>query len=198
VSVMDPDQPIITPTPVFPAPEEQPQTSGEQLVAEGLPERDSQERLDPDPTGPFELEDGTRVQVLPLKTRQTLRLFRIITRGGASLLEEMDLFGGNQDDFAQKLMALLVFAIPEAEDETVDFLRSMVEAPGPFDTAEAKLQAELSLTAALENPELDDLLSIIQVIVAREADDLRSLGNRIRKMFETMTKGGMLKTPPKV
>src|SRR6188768_723103 len=71
------------------------------------------------------LVSGHEVRVLRIKLRQLLRLLKILAGGAGSA---MQLF--NQDDSdeetATSIMLALALAIPEAEDETVDFIQSVV------------------------------------------------------------------------
>ena len=46
----------------------------------------------------------------------------------------------------------------------------------------------------LDNPELDDLVTVIEAVVRREADDLVALGKRLGAMFRLAEKTGQI--PP--
>lgn len=178
--------PVELPTPQ-PSPLSQPVTEQMPSVA---PELD---RLDP-VAGPVTLSSGVEVDIMPLKARQFFKLLRIITRGGATMLPQMGLSMNMEDGaFAANLIGLVVFSIPEAEDEAVDFVRSMVDVKNA-QLMEKKFREErrIQLWQELENPELDDLITIVEAVVLREADDLKSLGKRLQKMFALAQRTGQV------
>lgn len=147
------------------------------------------------------LSNGVVVRLLRLKTRQFFRMLRIVTRGAGGFLSDVGLsMEDSTDDFIAKLLGLLVIAIPEAENEAIEFIGSMVEPDGLVDTPKMskddKAQNELlwlNLQDALRNPELEDFIDIIEAIVRREASDMQALGKRLRRMFEVAQKVGLTK-----
>lgn len=144
------------------------------------------DRLDPQ-FQIVELSDGTKVRIQPLKLRQFLKMMRIVTRGGANVLSSVALnFTGDAEAFATSLIAVVLFSLPEAEDETVEFLRAMVT---PVDES-----AKATVDALLADPELDDAVTIIEAVVRREAPDLKALGSRLGTMFQTAQKMGAAPT----
>lgn len=153
------------------------------------PERDETERVDPQPTTTdaqgqsLVLANGARVELQPLKLRQFLRLLRILTRGAAANMDAIDLDMEDSEKFIAGLLSLLLFAIPEAEDETVDFLQSIVTPAGLTGDAAADDLLWTTTFENLVNPSLDDTLSILQRLVEVEGEDIRGLGKRVRKMF---------------
>lgn len=164
-----------------------------------VPARSETERLDPNPE-PVEttLLNGMTIEVEPMRLRQFLRLLRIVTRGGASMMNMINP-DPDRDDFAQQLGALLLFAIPEAEDETVQFVQTIVRpanmAQGSSVTKAQQVengQRISELVDYLENPELEDLVTIIQKLIEQEADDLRALGKRLAAMFKAAQKMGVV------
>jgi hypothetical protein len=103
------------------------------------------------------------------------------------------------DEFGAKLVALLAFAIPDAEDEVFEFLRSMVKPAGlrqgskllkPDIAENDRLEEELY--SQLYNPELGDTLTLIEAIVKRESEDLQALGKRLMAMFDLAKKTGQV------
>lgn len=147
------------------------------------------------------LSTGTVVTINDLKTRQFFRLMRIVTTGAGHMLSTYRLDGDlSSDEFMGRLLALIVLSVPEAEDEAVEFLRGMcvpngLRAPYPGQplSKDAKSYNDslwAQLYAELENPELEDTIDIISVIVRREAGDIQSLGKKLRKMFDVVSKTG--------
>jgi hypothetical protein len=145
------------------------------------------------------LSSGTVVTIVPLKLREMLRLIRIVTRGGAQMLPNLRFAGASPMDFAAQLVAIVLFSLPEAEDEAVEFVRAMVRPTdlrsGSSDADKAYNSQQQDLLAEeLSNPELDDVVSIFEVVVSREAADLQSLGKRLRSAFSLAEKVGQVPT----
>lgn len=146
--------------------------------------------LDPTPE-PVKLADGTVVEIQDLKTRQFFKLLRIITRGSMPMFADGDFFNvdGDAEEFTRRLLSVLILSIPDAEDEAIDFLRSLVRPAGliegrKLNKADAERNAELTarVDLVLDNPELDDLVTIIETVVRREAADIQALGKRLAGM----------------
>lgn len=151
------------------------------------------ERLDPNPRD-VTLSTGTEVSIKPMRMREFFKLLRIITRGGAEILGNMRLsLNMPEDEFVAQFLALLFFAIPEAEDETEEFLAAMVEPKALTGNKKADEAERTRLEAELDNPELEDAFAIIEAIVRNEAKDLQALGNRLRAAFNLAEKTGQLK-----
>lgn len=151
------------------------------------------------------LSTGTVVVYEPLKTRQFFGLLRIVTRGAGSALGDPALFSLNSDttaeEWGQKLLALILVAVPNAENETVAFIQSMVKPDGLIDKPVQSLtKADKAHNAALwtklseelYNPELEDTLTILEDVVKRESSDLVALGKRVATMLRIAQKTGQL------
>jgi hypothetical protein len=141
------------------------------------------------------LASGTEVRVLRLKTRQLMKLMRILTTGAGTALAEIQFDADTPTDvIVPQLIALVAFSIPEAEEETIDFVRSMVEPANlihdPRSKPEHEVNADLlsALDAELNNPELDDLMSIIETVAKVEGPHLASLGKRLGALFAARPK----------
>ena len=156
------------------------------------PERDEIERLLSDTSHTLKLSTGSTVRIRPLKLREFLRLLRIITRGGSALMGNMELDFENTEDFVQSLLAIIMFSIPEAEQETIDFITAMCEPESLSGNAKDDAQAFGLLARELDNPELEDMTNILAVIVRTEGRDLQALGKRLRTMFDVAKKMGVI------
>jgi hypothetical protein len=147
-----------------------------------------------------ELTTGFKVRVLPLKSRQFFKLLRIITHGAGGLLMNLNFSSEDtEEQFGAKLLALVGYAIPDAEDEVIEFLLSITEADGTkagrrLSKEEKATNAELheNLLDELDNPELGDLVTLVEAIVTREASDLQALGKRLKQMFDLAKKTGQI------
>ena len=167
----------------------------EEIEASPEPEtvtsEDEMERLDPVPDT-YTFADGTTVAIERLKTRQFFKLLRIITHGGMDALQSIRLDPRQGTEvFTENLIALLIFAVPESEDETIEFLRAMVvpqqvvvpdDVP-PSSVAKVadnlRIAAKAKVDAEFTNMGLDDLLGLVEVIIRREAPELKALGIRL-------------------
>lgn len=157
---------------------------------EADPEKDEITALLENPNGPFELTTGTKVVIRQLKLREFLRLLKIISRGAAfSGGLQLDFDDPNQ--FVQTLIAMVLLAIPEAEDETIEFVQSMVDPANISSDRKTAIEQRTALFEELDNPEIEDLINVIGVIVASEGRDLQKLGKRLKTMFGVASKMGL-------
>lgn len=153
------------------------------------------DRLDPLPDK-LKLKNGIEFTVNPMRLRQFLALLRILTRGASGFLASGGLTARDPEEFARQLMMLLLLAIPESEEETIEFVKTLT---APVLTGNPEIDEEISqnLDATLTDPELEDIVLIFQKLVQNEAEDLRSLGNRLRSMMTVATKMGLTNDKPK-
>ncbi len=160
------------------------------------------DRLDP-PSESISLRSGTKARLLRLKMRQMFRLLRIVTRGGASYLPVLrDALASATDEdaaevFGTQLLAVALIALPEAEDEAVEFIMSVVE-PVELTHGKDKQSRErnealrTSLADELYNPDPDDVVTIIEAVIGREKDDLVALGKRLAAAWQVAAKTGQV------
>jgi hypothetical protein len=145
--------------------------------------------LDPE-SDIIQLESGDRVVIQRLRTRQMFRLLKILTHGAGPALNNLNV-GADTAEFITQLIAVTVMAIPNAEDETIDFVLSMVDSADTIDPPRTKADRarneELrdNLAANLLNPSLDDLLSIIEIVIRKEAPEIAALGKRLGALLQT-------------
>src|ERR1051325_7998633 len=88
--------------------------------------------LDPVPER-VTLISGTVVELESLRSRQFFKFLRIITIGALPALRDGKLFSTDavdEGEFASRLIAAMVMAVPNAEDETIEWLMSMVRPVG--------------------------------------------------------------------
>lgn len=139
------------------------------------------------------LSNGHQLELKQLKARQLFSLMRIITRGAFELMPSLMSNMGQQtaDEFANSLIAVAVWAVPEAPEATLDFLRSMlVFDMGPDNKVSERGMEDIEL---LMDPEMEDILEIVSAIIVNNSDDLVSLGKKMRGALEVMKKTGQLK-----
>lgn len=174
----------------------------DELVSALEQDENELDRLDPVPEI-VTLKSGIEVRVLDLRTRQLFKLLRIITHGAGQALMQSGLdFGDDAGVFMQKLVTLVVFSIPDAEQEAIEFLQSMLEPVGlcdkpPRDLTDKERQHNLDLWTELNqetwNPDPEDTLDLIENFVRREAKDIQALGKRVRRFLDLASKTGQLK-----
>lgn len=146
------------------------------------------------------LSNGIKVSIFPLKARQFFKLMRIMTRGGSILMMTalVNDFGNmTVDEFASQLVGLLLYSVPEAPEATFEFLYSMIDME-PFqksgkDGFEWTKEGQ-AINALLNDPELEDVMTIIQQVVEDNKHDLSGLGKKIKSLFAVAEKTGQLKT----
>lgn len=146
------------------------------------------------------LESGSQILVQRLKTRQLMRLMKVLTRGAGEAITSLS-FGEetSTEEFTGNLIGAVILSIPEAENETIDFIQSMVLPVGIIERPRTKPEIEVNeglLTALAEelaNPELDDLVTIVEHIVTTEAPHMLALGKRLAVLFKMQTKSDTAK-----
>lgn len=147
------------------------------------------ETLLPDERPHITLSDGTVVVTTPMRTRSLLRLLKILTRGVFWAIPQ--LMKADKDTVVEEVLGALIIAIPEAEDATIEFVKSVVTIPG---SAAAKDRAALDLH--LDDPPLDDLMAIMEQVISYEAEDLTALGNRLTGMLRIAEKANQVPATP--
>lgn len=136
---------------------------------------------------PLVLANGQEVKIERLRTRALMSLLKILTRGASEALATIR-FGDDvsQEEFTGQLIGAVVLAIPEAEDETIEFINRMVSPSGVRTGGrlskadiERNVEMEQELRRTLDDPELDDLVKIISEIVKTEAPHIIALGKTL-------------------
>lgn len=149
------------------------------------------------------LAGGTQVVIERLRARQFFKLLRIVTHGAMPALNTMNMLpdpNGDRGEFVTKLLSMVVLSIPDAEEETLDFIASMCTPVGlrPGGRKASKEDVEYnaslwtSLGQELHNPELDDLVTIIEAVIRAESDDIQALGKRLAALFRLAEKTGQV------
>lgn len=149
------------------------------------------------------LDDGTVVLINRLKTREMMSLLKILTRGAGSVLGEIGLSSDmDSGEFTGALLGATVLAIPEAEDEAIEFVTRMVSPKGVIEgrklsRPEQEINEEIHthLASILDNPELIDLITIISKVVEIEAPNIQSLGKSLAAIWKIQTAATKAKSP---
>jgi hypothetical protein len=152
----------------------------------------------------LQLEAGVFVEFVPLRTREFFRLLKIVTNGAGPMLLRMDFTAGDSEEaYVAKLLGLVLASVPNAEDESIEFIQSICRPVGVIDRPERDLSKgdrernEALWTGfykALQNPDIMDTVNIIEAVVRREATDMRALGKRVQAMLEMARKTGQIPT----
>ena len=133
------------------------------------------------------LESGFEVNVVRLKTRQLFKLLKVITRGVGPVLSNLSFSQETStEEFTSTLLTAVLLAIPEAEDESIEFIRGMVEPANLIERPKSKPEKEVNAGLELElddaltdNPELEDTVAIIERVIRVEAPHIQALGKRL-------------------
>lgn len=159
------------------------------------------DKLDPE-SERVQLHSGIFVRFESLRGRQFMKLLRIVTHGalpGMSQAGLLNLQNLSNDEFLGQFLTITLLSIPDAEDETIAFLQSMVYPDGLIERkglnkqdVERNKELWAALDEEMENPELEDIVTIIEGVVRREADDIFALGKRLAAMFNLAAKTGQL------
>lgn len=115
--------------------------------------------------------EGIPATVKRLKSREFMKLVRILTNGMGAGIGDIDL-SGDEETLQGKFIALAVMAIPNAEDEFHDFIANVV-------VPDSKSQTD-ELRKALLEPELDTTIDVLTIVAAQEAADFRSLVGKLK------------------
>lgn len=149
---------------------------------------DEAETILPESDGSVELLDGFRVTVNRLRLREFLALMKVVTRGASPLMASIQLDSAEDTTtFAKNFLGLLMFAIPEAEDEIIDFVRMIV-----VPQAGSNPDTLLAIDVAMANPDLEDVVIILEKLVEQEASSVQSLGKRLASLFSLARKLGQV------
>lgn len=139
-----------------------------------------------DPTPEFDgtvtLSTGHVLNVRPVKTRQFLRLIKIIMQGAPNVLP---LLVPDQDDFKTMLRVALLNAMGDAPDAVIEFIQGAVQIrPEDFANKSQNEQQNLirEINSALIDPEMEDTVEIINGVIQLEGDHLEALGKRVVEM----------------
>jgi len=120
--------------------------------------------------------NGIECEVGRLRTREFFSLLRILTRGmGSGIATLFDPEASAQDNAGRFLGALIV-SVPEAETDFILLVKKLVKPIDPDKAEEVK--------AALDNPGLDVMLEIAQIVALQEAGELTRLGKAAKSWWE--------------
>jgi len=150
---------------------------------------------------PVTLVSGLEIEVDRLRTRALISLLKILTRGASAVLGDLSFSADTTaDEFTGQLLAAILFAVPEAENETVEFVNRMVSPAGIKTGNQLSKEDQAANTALvdrlrseLDDPELDDLLTIVSEIVRVESPHILALGKRLSVLLEVQQKSAEAK-----
>lgn len=160
------------------------------------PESDA---LDPS-TRVLTFEDGSQVKVLDIRLRALMKCLKIITRGAGPLLFDPRMqLTGTSTEIAVKFMTILGFAVPEAEDEAIEFILSVIEPVGLVKGRKLTNQEKENNSRLLEElvTEWDDpdplkAITVLEAVVHAEKEDLAGLVKKLMTMFKMGKKTGLI------
>lgn len=140
---------------------------------------------------------GADVDVLleKLRTRQLFKFLKIITVGAGGALAGLQISADTDvAELTQTLIGILIVSIPDAEDEAIDFIRSMVKPLNLVDPERSKADRERNvelyteLYTLLNNPDPEDTIALLVRIVQNEAPNMVALGKQIAALLPSAAK----------
>lgn len=144
---------------------------------------------------PLTLASGTEIKIERLRTRALMALLKILTRGAAEALTTIRFSSDvSPQEFTGQLIGAIILAIPEAEDETVEFINKMVSPAGikegrlSKDDIRKNVELEERLRKELQDPELDDLFTVLEEIIKIEGPHILALGKRLGALIQVQQK----------
>lgn len=156
---------------------------------------DEYERLLPGPGEPFQLVSGDWVSPRPLKMKELMAAFKVITRGAAMSMGALSynlVMDSDNDELMETIIILLINAIPEAEQEVSELIRVLVDPLEPeegWKNRDERHEAERRIDEQLlGNPEIEDALTILTVVLSGEMDDIKALGKKLRQATKLFSK----------
>lgn len=141
--------------------------------------QDQADKPDLEAIAPDEQEitvNGVRCRVKRLKLREMLALARIVSSGAGEGLARFNLDTSNPEQMQADMIGIVMYALPNAADETFVFLQQVVE-PIP-----SGRQARNKVDQAMENPDLDTAVDIINLLFTQEMDDLFELVGKVQSL----------------
>lgn len=135
------------------------------------------------------------VKLSKIRTREALKLLRIIGAGAGPLIADMRITQDTApEELAESLIALLLVSITDAEDEVIDFIHALVNPVDLIDPVKTKEQREenvkkyTDLYTKLDNPEAGDTIAILTQVIRNEAPNFLALGKQLAAMLPSAAK----------
>jgi hypothetical protein len=114
--------------------------------------------------------EGVAARVGRLRSREVFALAKIISAGLGGGIPNLDF--DDEEELKGQVVGLMIVALPNAVEETVAFLMSVVHPVNSKD--------ERKLRSILNNPAPGDLIKIVEVLVDQEAGDLIDLVGNVQ------------------
>lgn len=139
--------------------------------------------IEPILSTPVDLEvAGIKCRVRHLKTRELFAFLGVFTQslgtGVSAALNDMK--DKSPEEVSGDVMGLVLVCAPLAIDPMISLIKTLVE---PVDDEQA-----LELYQQLDNPEIEDMLLIVDTVLENEKDNLASIMGKVR-MYMTKWKG---------
>lgn len=137
----------------------------------------------PDPGGKIVIA-GKDCRVKRFRTRELLAFIRVLLRGIGPDLNEVAKAVDTKDrkQMEADLLGIMVVALPNAFDEFVDFLGTVVEPVDPDDARAVRQE--------MANPEPAAAIDVLGLIVHQERDELKELWGKARAWISKIAPTG--------
>jgi hypothetical protein len=120
--------------------------------------------------------NGIECTVRRLKTREFLALMRVLTAGLGAGLGQVKLDFEDQEQMSADIAALVMLAIPQATEEFIQFVAMIVDAKDGSQTGAVKQYLA-------DDPPMDVLLDVFEIVATQEHEDLASLVGKAQAMW---------------
>lgn len=144
------------------------------------------------------------VGIEKLRTRQLFKFLKILTVGAGPALAELSISADTDPaELTQQLLMVLLISVPEAEDEVIAFIHSMLRPDGLIDPErssndrKANIEKYTELYTDLVNPLPQDSMAILVQVVKNEAPNLVALGKQIAALIPTVSSAATSKSSSK-
>lgn len=116
--------------------------------------------------------NGIPCEVKRLKAREFFGLMNVLSVGVGGNLASLNFDTENQQEFAAQLLGILPIAISNAVDPFISFVKKLVYADDP--------RQQNALLDYLDEPEVSDLIDVVNVVMIQESDTIWELVGKAR------------------
>lgn len=136
-------------------------------------------------SGVLTLPSGLPVSIRRMKVRELFLFVTAVSTGlGGNLSFLLAAAETNIEDFSQQVMTLALMAMPSAPEQTLEWVRQMVEPTEDLTTSDrARFYDYMS------NPSVQDLTALLKGVLAQEKDEFSLLGKELVSVVTMLNDG---------
>lgn len=122
------------------------------------------------------LVDGAEYRVKRIRLIELASFMRVISTGAGPVLMQAGALFDNEEDMTGQITGLVIVALPNAVEEFIDFLNTVLEPVGEVEDGK------------IVNPDPTAVLDVVALMVEQEKDDWQALMGKARQMWEITVK----------